>query len=145
MFEKILVAVDGSEGGLEALNLAIGLQKVHQSELLLLSVYLEHNMWKASVSLVNPELTGSTDSALQEFAKAVAQKSKEYAQAQGVDSVRSFYMGGSPARTIVKFGEDHAVNLIVLGSRGLSASGRYLLGSVSHKVTSTSALPVLVV
>lgn len=145
MFEKILVAVDGSEGGLEALKLAIELQKVHQSELLLLSVYLEHNMWKASVSLVNPELTGSTDSALQEFAKEVAQKSKEYVQAQGIDRVRSFHVGGAPARTIVKFGEDHGVNLVVLGSRGLSATGRYLLGSVSHKVTSTSALPVLVV
>lgn len=145
MFDKILVAVDGSECGLHALNLAIELQKVHHSELLLLSVYLEHNLWKASVSLVNPELTGSTDSALQEFAKEVAQKSKEYVQAQGIDTVRSFYMGGAPARTIVKFGKDHEVKLIVLGSRGLSASGRYLLGSVSHKVTSTSTLPVLVV
>ncbi|MGK0398615.1 MAG: nucleotide-binding universal stress UspA family protein, partial [Gammaproteobacteria bacterium] len=39
----------------------------------------------------------------------------------------------------------HDVGLVVLGSRGLSDSERYLLGSVSHKVTSTSDRPVLVV
>ncbi|ASJ72071.1 universal stress protein [Granulosicoccus antarcticus] len=145
MFERIVVGVDGSEGGLEALKLAIGLQKIHDSELLLLSVYLEHTMWEASVSYVNTELTGSTHSALQEYAREVARQCKEFAQAQGVEKVRSFYMGGGPARTIVKFCEDHDAQLIVLGSRGISASERYMLGSVSHKVTNTSTRPVLIV
>jgi nucleotide-binding universal stress UspA family protein len=145
MFERILVAVDGSDSGMEALEMAIQLQKSFKSEMLILSVYRTHNMWKASVSMVNPELTGSTDDALQQYAKGVAETSKEYAQEQGVENVRSFYMGGGPARTIVKFGDDHDVSLTVLGSRGLSDSERYLLGSVSHKVTSTSSRPVLVV
>jgi nucleotide-binding universal stress UspA family protein len=95
--------------------------------------------------MVNPELTGSTDSALEEYAKDVAEKGKKYAKQQGVEKVRAFYMGGGPARTIVKFSNDHDVGLVVLGSRGLSDSERYLLGSVSHKVTSTSDRPVLVV
>jgi nucleotide-binding universal stress UspA family protein len=145
MFEKILVAVDGSASGQIALETAIEMQKTFQSELLILTVYREHNMWKASVSMVNPELIGSTDFALQAYAKEVAEKGKEYAMLQGVEKVRAFYMGGGPARTIVKFCHDHDVGLIVLGSRGLSDSERYLLGSVSHKVTSTSDRPVLVV
>ena len=145
MFERILVAVDGSDSGFDALKMAVELQKTCQSELLILTVYREHNMWKASVSMVNPELTGSTDDALQQYAKEVAESSKKYAQEQGVEKVRSFYMGGGPARTIVKFSEDHDVSLVVLGSRGLSDSERYLLGSVSHKVTSTCRRPVLVV
>ena len=102
-------------------------------------------MWAASVSMVNPELTGSTDIALEEYAKGVANKSKEFAKEQGVDTVRSFYKSGGPARTIVQFSEDHGANLIVIGSRGLSDSTKHLLGSVSHKVTSTSSCPVLVV
>ena len=145
MFKRILTAVDGSENAFEALKMAIELQKLHQSELLILTVYRKHDMWKASMSMVNPELTGSTDNALQEYAEGVAKKSKEYAQKQGVENVRSYYMGGGPARTIVKFSDDHDVDLIVIGSRGLSDSEGYLLGSVSHKVTSTSSRPVLVV
>lgn len=145
MFKKILVAVDGSESGHNALKAAIEMQKAFDAELLVLTVYREHEMWEASVSWVNQELTSSTDAAMQSFSKEVAEKSKEFAKEQGVKNVRAFYKGGGPARTIVKFAEDHDVNLIVLGSRGMTDSERYLLGSVSHKVTSTSARPVLVI
>ena len=145
MFNKILVPVDGSESAQAALDKAIELQKLCDAELLILSVFVQHNLWKASVTLVNPELTGSTDEALESFAREVAQKSKEYAQGQGVKKLRSFYIGGGPARTIIKFAEDHDVDLIVMGSRGLSDSTRYLLGSVSHKVTSLAQCPVMVV
>lgn len=145
MFNTILVPLDGSDAAHAALDKAIALQKLCDSELLLLSVYREHNLWKASVTMVNPELTASTDPALEEFAKEVAEKSKEYVKSKGVDKVRSFYMGGGPARMIVKFSEDHDVDLIVMGSRGMSDSTRYLLGSVSHKVTSLAQCAVMVV
>ncbi|MDH3446863.1 MAG: universal stress protein [Gammaproteobacteria bacterium] len=145
MFKKILVPVDGSQGGQQALDKAIELQKLCDAELLILSVYREHNLWKASVSMVNQELTASTDEALEAYAREVAEKSKEYAQGQGVEKVRSFFMGGGPSRMIVKFSEDHDIDLIVMGSRGMSDSTRYLLGSVSHKVTSLAQCPVLVV
>lgn len=145
MFKKILVPVDGSECGQEALEKAIELQKLCQAELIILSVYRQHNLWKASVSMVNQELTASTDEALESYAKEVAEKSKEFARQQGVEKVRSFYMGGGPARKIVEFSEDHDIDLIVMGSRGMSDSTRHLLGSVSHKVTSLAQCPVMVV
>ncbi|MEH6626531.1 MAG: universal stress protein [Motiliproteus sp.] len=145
MYEKILVPVDGSEGAFQALKQALELQKSFNAELYILSVYSEHRMWSASVSMVNPELTGSTTEPLQELAKEIAERSKQYAKDQGVEKVRSFYMGGSPARTIVKFSQDHGINLIVLGSRGLSDAKSYFLGSVSHKVTSLAECPVMVV
>jgi len=145
MFKKILVPVDGSEAAQAALDKAIELQQLCDAELLVLSVYREHNLWKASVTMVNPELTASTDPALESFAKEVAEKSKEYVKSKGIKKVRSFYMGGGPARMIVKFSEDHDVDLIVMGSRGMSDSTRHLLGSVSHKVTSLAECPVMVV
>jgi len=145
MFERILVAVDGSEHGQKALKTAIEMQKVFHSELLILTVYHEHRLWAASVSMVNPALTGSTDNVLQLYAKEIAETSKAYAKEQGVTNVRSFYKGGSRAKTILKFSKEYDVNLMVLGSRGLSNSERYLLGSVAQKVTMTSERPVLLV
>ena len=145
MFNTILVPVDGSEAAHAALDTAMELQRLCDAELLVLSVYREHNLWKASVTMVNPELTASTDTALEEFAREVAEKSKEYVQSKGVEKVRSFFMGGGPARMIVKFSEDHDVDLIIMGSRGMSDSTRYLLGSVSHKVTSLAQCPVMVI
>lgn len=145
MFNKILVAVDGSNGAQKALEKAVELQKVCGSELLILSVYREHNLWKASVTFVYPEKTASTDNAMEQYAKEVAEKSKAYAKEQGVESVRSFYIGGGPARMVVKFSKDHDVGLIVLGKKGLSDSTHDLLGGVAHKVTSLAACPVMTV
>ena len=145
MFEKILVAVDGSQGAQEALQAAIEMQKICGAELLILSVYREHNSWKASVTFVYPEKTASTDDAMKQYAREVAEKSKAHAIEQGVDNVRSFYVGGGPARKIVKFSEDHDIDLIIMGKKGLSDSRHDLLGGVSHKVTSLAACPVLTV
>ena len=145
MFKKILVAVDGSQGSHEALKMAVNLQKSYGGELLILSVYREHNLWKASVTFVYPEKTASTDDAMKQYACEVAEKSKAYAIEQGVEQIRSFYVGGGPARKIVKFSKDHDVDLVVLGKKGLSGSRHDLLGGVAHKVTSLAECPVLTV
>jgi len=145
VFKTILVPVDGSENSLKALNLAIDLQKQCKSVLNILSVYQEHKLWNASVSMVSEDLTGTADGAMEQLAKEVAENSKKYAIERGVDNLHSFYMGGGPARTILKFSHDHDVDLIILGSRGISDSEKFLLGSVSHKVTSLAECPVLVV
>lgn len=145
LYKKILVPMDGSENAFEALKMAIELQKLCEAELFILSVFREYRLWNASISMVNQKLTGSTDEAMEQFAKEVAETSKNYAREQGAQNVRSFYMGGGPSRMILKFTRDHDIDLIVLGSRGISDSEKYLLGSVSHKVTSLAECPVLVV
>lgn len=145
MFNKILVAVDGSQGAHEALKVAVKVQKECGADLLILSVYREHNLWKASVTFVYPERTADTDDAMRQYAQDVAEKSKAYAIEHGVGSVRSFYIGGGPARMIVKFSKDHDVGLIILGRRGLSDSKHNLLGGVAHKVTSLAECPVMTV
>ncbi len=145
MFNKILVAVDGSEGAKKALDAGIELVKRCGGELLILSVFREHNLWKASVTFVDPDRTASTDEAMRQYAQHVAETSKAYAKAQGVASVRSFYMGGGPARCIVKFSKEHAIDLVLLGRRGLSDNQHDLLGGVAHKVTSMAPCPVMTV
>ncbi|HEY9022120.1 MAG TPA: universal stress protein, partial [Paracoccaceae bacterium] len=57
----------------------------------------------------------------------------------------AFTRAGQPARTIVSFAKEHEADLIVIGARGLGSVETFLLGSVSHKVTGLSKLPVLVV
>ncbi len=143
MFKTILVAVDGSQGAARALDAAIALQKSFDSELLLLSVYRDHNLWKASVSWVQEETTSSTDEAMKQYAREVAEQSKAHALEQGASNVRAFYINGGPARQIIRFSKEHDADLIVLGKRGLSDSSNDLLGGVAHKVTSLAKCPVL--
>jgi len=52
---------------------------------------------------------------------------------------------GHPAEVIVRIAEDDGYDLIVLGSRGMTAFKSFLLGSVSDKVSHHAHCPVLIV
>lgn len=53
---------------------------------------------------------------------------------QAVANVRTLLPEGDPARAILAAAQDEAVDLIVMGRRGLGDLTGLLLGSVSHKV-----------
>ncbi|MEH6403750.1 MAG: universal stress protein [Sneathiella sp.] len=145
MFKKILVPVDGSEKALEALQFAVNLQNAFNSELLILTVFRHHSLLEASMSMVRAEDPEVMDDIMRGHASNVAESSKESARNFGSKQVRAFVKNGPPARTIVSFAEKRDVDLIVLGSRGHGDLEGFLLGSVSHKVTSLADCPVMVV
>jgi len=144
MFERILVAVDGSDHALQGLKLAVTLQEKFDSELLILCVYRHHSLLEASMSMVRPEDPESIEDSMREFASQVVEQAKAVASELGATKVRGFIKSGPPARTIVAFAKDKEVGAIVLGSRGGGDIEGYLLGSVSHKVTSLADCPVVV-
>lgn len=145
MFDHILVPVDGSDNSLAAVRMAVEMQQKLDSEILLLCVYRHYSLLEASVSMLSPKRPENLDDSMQDYATEVVEHAKKHAMEHGAKAVRGFIKGGPPARTIVKFAEDHGTDLIVLGSRGLGDVEGYLLGSVSHKVTSLAKCPVMVV
>ena len=48
----------------------------------------------------------------------------------------------SAARVIRSYGEDHEVDLIVMGTHGRSGVERYLIGSVTESVVRQADVPV---
>ncbi|EKF16955.1 universal stress protein [Nitratireductor pacificus] len=145
MFKRILVPVDGSDNALRALKLAVGMQKMTGAELMTLTVFRHHSLLEASMSMVRPDDPQNLDDAMREHAKEIADAAKKEAVELGAAGPRAFVRNGPPARTIVKFSKEREVDLIVLGSRGLGDLEGYLMGSVSHKVTSLADCPVMVV
>lgn len=145
MFERILVPVDGSVHATTALELALDIREKWDSELFLLCVYRHHSLLEASMSMVRPEAPENLDDSMSRHAGEVVESAKKLASHRGSKKVRGFIKSGPPARTIVGFAKEHGAGLIVLGSRGLGDIEGYLLGSVSHKVTSLADCPVLVV
>lgn len=145
MFKRILVPVDGSEGSRVALKMAVDLQKICASDLIILTVFRHHSLLEASMSMVRPEEPENMDDILRGHAKEVAEAAKMLAVELGSKDPRAFVRRGPPSRTIVAFAGEHEADLIVLGSRGIGDIEGYLLGSVSHKVTGLADCPVLVV
>ncbi|MGP4069826.1 universal stress protein [Halobacillus sp. B29] len=52
---------------------------------------------------------------------------------------------GEPGPEIVKFANDEAFDIVVIGSRGLNTLQEMVLGSVSHKVAKRAKCPVMIV
>ncbi|MDO6461065.1 universal stress protein [Granulosicoccaceae sp. 1_MG-2023] len=145
MYEKILIATDGSAGSMKALQHAIALQKLCGAQLLILSVFRHYSQMENSISMVRPREPEHLDQVMREYARELAEQAKQVALEAGCAGVRAFVKSGSAGRGIARFAVEHEADLIVVGSHGAGDVSGFLLGSVAHKVTSIAPCPVLVV
>ena len=146
MVQRILVPHDGSSNAEEALSKAVEHAALTGAEIPIVTVHRHHSLPEASFSMIRPQdLPGNTDEVLRDHAREVAEYGKRMALDAGAKSVRAFVKAGQPARTIIRMAEDKEADPILLGSRGFGSVERYLLGSVSHKVTGLARFPVPVV
>ena len=145
MFKSVLAAYDGSEGSEKALRKATELAILCGAQLTILTLYRHHSVLEGSMYVTSAEQPDDVDEIMRSHAKDVAESGAAIARQAGCENIRAFVKGGPTARTIVGFSKEHENDLIVIGSRGLGSIEGYLLGSVSHKVTSLSECPVLIV
>ena len=147
---KILVAVDGSENGERAARTAIGFARDYHAELDVLRVV-------QSPSAVTPSSLragGSGSGILKERYDSAEKEAEAYvysvvgeAKSAGVSVAGGTVVRGSgpPANAIVETAKKEGADLIVIGTRGQGASGRFLQGSVSAGVVAHSDVTVVVV
>ena len=102
MFNKILVAYDGSKGAEGALIKAAELCKLTQGEMAVLTVYRHHSVLEASLSMVRGSdvKSGNLDDAMRAASREAAEYAKAKATELGVSNVHAFIKGGPSARTI---------------------------------------------
>lgn len=137
MLNTILVAVDGSDHAVKALDAAADLAKRYDASLIVLSVYRHHSPLESSHSLVRGrDEIEAPDQALSRLAREIVDAAAKRAEGQGARVGEGLVKRGPPARTIVQTAKENGVDAIVIGSRGLGDLEGHLLGSVSHKVTS---------
>ena len=134
-FNRILVGIDGSRYSMEAGERALHLAAAFGGEVHALSVL--------DIPLERSMLYGVVKAAEQKQFPPLRTLA-EQGQRLGV-RVQTEIREGSPYATIVKYGQDKEVDLIVLGSYGRTELGDILMGSVVERVASLSALPTLVV
>jgi nucleotide-binding universal stress UspA family protein len=138
-FSHILVPVDGSEGSRRAVRSALAVAAPMGARLTLLEVIEEQG---ALPSYDEKPPPGKTR--------------EEWLSEERWSAVRGLLEGtdvpwdrrveqGYPAAIIVDVAESEAVDLIVIGSRGLRGVGRFLVGSVSDRVVHHAPCSVMVV
>ncbi|HKJ95410.1 MAG TPA: universal stress protein [Gammaproteobacteria bacterium] len=92
--------------------------------------------------------TGDTpthEEALRQIGEQLLADDAATASANGAKVLRRDVVNGDPAQAILQAAESEGADLLVLGSRGLGGIRGYLLGSVSHHVSSHAGISCLTV
>ena len=137
MIQKILVPVDGSECTEKTIDFACDIAKKFRSELILLCVVPQPILFGVEAGIVDFR-------PLEDAGKDILDSSKQIAKKRGL-SPDTRLETGQAADKISQIAEDENIDLIVIGSRGMSGVKSFLLGSVSDKVSHHASCPVLIV
>jgi nucleotide-binding universal stress UspA family protein len=143
MFSRILVAVDGSPFAERALEHAVDLSKKYNAKLIIVHVVLRR-FYAVTPSEAGVLATTVFVKEMESEGKKIITKSEALAKAAGAE-YECKLVQGVPADELVKIAQKEKVDLIVIGSRGLTEVRAFLLGSVSDKVSHHSKCPILIV
>ena len=141
---SILLATDGSEEARLATQAAIELSKATGSEVHVLYVL------PSAGELIGPHSypTNRRESLLEQAemdARAFLDEQAERIGTEGGKVAETHLKTGRADKEVVRISEELGVGMIVLGSRGLGAVSRALMGSVSDSVVRHAHCPVFVV
>ena len=144
MFSKILVAVDGSEASLHALEVATKIAEDNKAELTILTVapYPPPMITEDAMPTYLPQYT---DDLRESHKKMLGKLNKELKASHPDLKTVPIVMEGHPAKMIIDAAKARETDLIVVGSRGQSGVLDWMLGSVSQQVVNSCTAPVLVV
>jgi len=148
MFKTVVVPIDGSKHAMKAAVAAIDLAAKYRSTLHFI-VVTKRPTPRVSENVRRymeiEHMLGTPEDVVAEMAQEVLRQATHHAGKKGLSRVKSVVLSGHPAREIVDFAKRAKADLIVMGSRGLGDIKGFMLGSVSHKVSSLAGCPCLVV
>jgi len=146
--QRILVAVDGSKPSIDAGTQAIDIAKRFDAELIALYVVSPDVRYNYLEDVITPRLPKALKDvvmiAMQRGEKHV-DKVKQKASEKNVKVKTDVVIGiSSVVKEIIEYAEKNRIDMIIIGSRGLSGIKKMLLGSVASGVVTYAYCPVLV-
>ncbi len=140
---RVIIAIDGSPTTESTLGMARELLTGKGATITVLHVIPQHTVFGRvsagpAESYNLPEVRAASETLVQESASAL--------QEGGLGAgIQTRVAEGDPAELILTIAEEQDADLIILGSHGLGAARRFLVGSVSTRVATHAQCAVLVV
>ncbi len=147
MFERILIATDGSKHSEKAAKFGVNLAALTGGKVTAVYVLDQGKMiapvGEISFNVADEVINGIRD-ALQNEGKSAVKQIEDLAKQANVPFEKRV-VEGNPAEHILKMAKDAPADVIVIGSIGKTGLEKFLLGSVAEKVVRNSSVPVIVV
>lgn len=140
-YRKVLVAVDGSDAGTNALRQACRLCASGSCPVTVVTAY--PHLGDTEVEVITPR--ENLSAAMRAEALKLLDQARQTAEAEGFSISWTKAVEGPPFEVIVDTAQHGRFDLIVMGRRGLNRFERALMGSVTARVIGHAETDVLVV
>ncbi len=138
MYDRILVATDGSDVASAAVDAAIALATRFDAEL--------HAVHVREVGELPQDVADEAASDLERTGREAAQRAADRAADAGLEATTAVVEGGqTPHDAILAHAAEAGADLLVLGTHGRTGIGRWVMGSVAEQAVRESPIPVLTV
>ncbi|GGG23640.1 universal stress protein [Paenibacillus abyssi] len=141
-YQKLLVAYDGSEQSVRALKTGMTMALGWNASLEVLHVY-DIPVMIVGEAMIPPPVENSV--AMVEEAEHWAAEARSIIAAEPGIQAEVTVLQGDPGKQILETAAEKEIDLIIIGSRGLSGLKELFVGSVSHYVIQNSKVPLHVV
>lgn len=136
MYDRILLPTDGGRTTDRALE--------HVSTLATQYGSTVHVLYVIDGSMATSDIeTGQIVEQFETIGEETVEEIITQIEAAGIDDIVSAVRRGNPTDQILEYAGNNEIDLIVMGTRGLTGIDRYLVGSVTEKVVRQSDVPVL--
>jgi nucleotide-binding universal stress UspA family protein len=146
MIKKILVATDASAASSRAVSFAARLSVQHEAEMLILNVIRDMQLpeeLKAAPEF--EDFLNARDDLMRKAADQILKNAKQKAKKDGAKNIQTAIGSGDPATSVAGFAKRRNVDLIVVGTSGLSKIKAASMGSVSRKLLDLTDVNCLVI
>ena len=141
-FKRVLVPFDFSDDSYHSLSVGIKIAKLHGGSVELVHVVTPPVAPAAVAGIPTPGYSSADLS--KDLATVLEDRAVEAGKAAGM-TITSKVLEGHTEMVLVDYATEQDVDLIVMGSHGLTGVLRFLLGSVTEKVVRSATSPVWVV
>ena len=138
----VVAATDGSEGSLRAAHVAASIAQKNESKLYLITVVRPPEGWWGVGGA--PPTAAALSKALDEAQHGVLDLTTKDLDTEGIE-VQTVEELGDPAATIIGFCSENDADLLVVGRRGAGLIERFVMGSVSDRLSHYAPCPVLMI
>ncbi len=141
-YTSIAVGTDGSPTSMVAVRAAASLARVYNATLTIICAH-----YTASGSMLNStnaELS-KIDIVSESGAKEVLAKANAIAQEEQAPTINLVMKSGQPANVLIESVEDHAVDLLVVGNKGMRSMAGRIFGNIPGSVAKKAPVDVMLV
>jgi len=141
LFQRILIPIDGSQLSLEAAKQGVYIARKLESKIVFLYVIDVRIIQTSSLTGTDPSILKTR---LRNVAERYLNEAAKLAEEENV-TFQNQIREGMPAEDILKEIEEEKIDLVIMGSKGMSGAHRVIIGSTAEEVVRWSPCPVLIV